>query len=273
MYCHHTNKRTRELAHIILINIGDSEFFNQFSDIPSFIKQLDIEEHINVIIKFQDQNVTLHHLLNPLISLDQVLKLLKTFNFKIGTTFTILDAIAKVRLEEETAHKQCLAVANEVNIMERELAINHTVISSPQLKTGEKKNIFVSYCWANKITVKKLHGALSEKNLSCWLDERQMQGGSQLFGEIDKGISECQIFLACCSNNYGASTNCQRELLLASDRQKLVIPVLVGACNPWPPEGQMGPLLAGKIYIDLSSDEKFEKTIEQLVTVVSQSLY
>jgi len=117
-----------------------------------------------------------------------------------------------------------------------------------------------------------LHKTLTEKGFNCWIDERQMQGGSQLFGEIDKGISECKVFLACCSNNYGASLNCQREVLLACDRQKLVIPVLVGICNPWPPVGQMGPLLAGKIYVDISNDEKFEKTIDHLVAALAQSL-
>jgi len=100
-----------------------------------------------------------------------------------------------------------------------------------------------------------------------------MQGGSALFGEIETGISNCQVFVACCSNNYGASVNCQRELLLAIARQKYIIPVLVATCEPWPPKGQMGPLLAGKIYIDLSTDEKFENTIEGLITTISQSLH
>jgi len=34
----------------------------------------------------------------------------------------------------------------------------------------------------------------------------------------------------------------------------------------------MGPLLAGKIYIDLCNEENFGKNIEQLVTAISQSL-
>jgi len=34
----------------------------------------------------------------------------------------------------------------------------------------------------------------------------------------------------------------------------------------------MGPLLAGKLYIDLSTEEKFERTIEQLVAAITQTL-
>jgi len=59
---------------------------------------------------------------------------------------------------------------------------------------------------------------------------------------------------------------------LSTDRKKLIIPVLVATCDPWPPKGQMGPLLAGKIFLDLSTDEKFEKTVEQLTVAISQSL-
>jgi len=34
----------------------------------------------------------------------------------------------------------------------------------------------------------------------------------------------------------------------------------------------MGPVLAGKLYIDLSTDAKFDKTIEQLTVALNQSL-
>jgi len=112
---------------------------------------------------------------------------------------------------------------------------------------------------------------LTEKGFGCWIDE-SMHGGSQLFAEIDNGISDCNVFISCCSNQYGASVNCKREVSLASDRNKLIIPILVGTCDPWPPKGEMGPLLAGKIYIDLSTEENFTKSIDQLVATLNQSL-
>jgi len=136
----------------------------------------------------------------------------------------------------------------------------------------KKNDIFISYSWANKHIVRKIYNILSEKGFVCWIDEGEMQGGSQLFGEIDNGISDCKIFIACCSNSYGSSINCQRELLLATDRKKLIIPILVGTTDPWPPKGQMGPLLAGKIYINLCAEDIFEKSLEQLMTAINQSL-
>jgi len=135
-----------------------------------------------------------------------------------------------------------------------------------------KKTIFISYCWANKQSVRRVYDILTEKGFGCWIDDGIVQGGSQLFGEIDNGISDSQVFIACCSNQYGVSVNCKREVNLACDRKKLIIPTLIGKCDPWPPKGEMGPLLAGKIYIDLSTEENFNKNIEQLIAAITQSL-
>jgi len=85
---------------------------------------------------------------------------------------------------------------------------------------NKKKSVFISYSWNNKSSVNKLYNVLSEKGFNYWIDERSMQAGAQLFGEIESGISDCEVFIACCSNNYSSSLNCQRELLLASDRKK-----------------------------------------------------
>jgi len=117
-----------------------------------------------------------------------------------------------------------------------------------------------------------MHQIVTSKGFGSWIDDNTMRGGSQLFGEIDNGISESQIFIACCSNAYGESVNCKREVNLACDRKKLIIPVIAATCDPWPPKGEMGPLLAGKIYIDLSTEEKFEKNIEQLIAAINHSL-
>jgi len=156
------------------------------------------------------------------------------------------------------------------------LETHKTQTTSQSLNTEDvkkkKKDIFISNCWANKPTVKKLQNILEQKGFNCWIDDNMMQGGSQLFGEINDGISDSKVFVSCVSNSYSSSVNCQRELLLATDRKKFVIPVLVGPCDPWPPKGQVGPLLAGKLYVDLSTEEKFDKTVEQLIIAIEQSI-
>lgn len=59
---------------------------------------------------------------------------------------------------------------------------------------------------------------------------------------------------------------------MATERRKLIIPLHVAELEEWPPRGDLGPLLAGKVYINLSSEEKFEQLQEQLVAAIKQSL-
>jgi len=135
-----------------------------------------------------------------------------------------------------------------------------------------KKTVFISYSSINKSIVRKIYDVLTERGLGCWYYDGGLNVSYTLFGEADNGISECSIFLACCSNSYGITGNSKREILLASERKKLILPILVANCDPYPLKGDIGALLAGKIYLDLSTEENFSKNIEQLIITVNQSL-
>jgi len=245
---------------------------------PTWIVSLRLaKDEKEVIKKLEKEKVELDLLLNPVVSVDHILMVLQHLKFKAGIILKIIGSISQARNDNEAARKESFDIANSVKAKEREISLHHTTLklesSSLDINKANKKAIFLSYSWANKQIIRRLNDILQQNDCDCWIDDHKMQGGSELFGEIDNGISDCQVFISCCSNSYGSSVNCQRELLLACDRKKLIIPVLVATCDPWPPKGQMGPLLAGKIYIDLSSDEKFEKTVDQLIIAINQSLY
>jgi len=44
MLANHSNKKTSELARMILKNIDDSEFFTVYENVETWIKSLDLEE-------------------------------------------------------------------------------------------------------------------------------------------------------------------------------------------------------------------------------------
>jgi len=138
--------------------------------------------------------------------------------------------------------------------------------------TPPEIDVFISYCWANKVAATKLKSGLERSGIRCWFDDGNMKGGEHLFEAIDKGISSACVIISCLSNQYGASVNCKREVRLAAERKKILIPVLIDVCNPFPPRGDMGPLLAGLIYIDLHDENLFSINLEQLISALKQTL-
>lgn len=132
--------------------------------------------------------------------------------------------------------------------------------------------VFLSYSWANQAIVKRIKKTFESEGIRCWMDLEAMCGGQSLFEEIDRGVSQCVVFVSCLSPSYGSSKNCQREIQLAIDRQKVIIPIWVMSISQWPPSGSMGPLLAGKLYIDMSDDEKYRENLPHLLHSVKSSL-
>jgi len=143
---------------------------------------------------------------------------------------------------------------------------------APQTKQGTGVDIFISYSWADKDRVRSLKQILENANYKCWIDDGQLHGGQEMFAKIDDGIDTAKVFLACVSDNYGGSKNCKREVSLATHRSKLIIPVIISSCSVFPPRGDMGPVLAGKLYIDLRDDTLLVENSSQLISAIAQSL-
>jgi len=240
-----------------------------FGDIEKWINSLPILEKRKrtIISALIAEEISFHNLLDPTISLEHtILPLITNLKFTSGCVLEIISSIGKLRNENQIAQ---LETTESINIL---LAQERQEYSQREESSETNNSVFISYCWANKTVVMELNKNLKKSNINCWIDDSHIVGGKQLYEEIEKGISNCQLFIACCSNNYSTSPNCQRELLLAIERNKLIIPVLIASCDQWPPKGQMGPLLAGKIYVDLSGDKKFGQNIDQLISAINQSL-
>lgn len=105
------------------------------------------------------------------------------------------------------------------------------------------------------------------------MDEAVLSGGQQLFSAIDAGISGCRVVVSCVSEAYGASENCNREVLLATSRRKVIVPALVEDMDQYPPHGDMAPLLAGKVYVNVADNpERLDQLVEAVVQCVSGKL-
>ena len=94
-------------------------------------------------------------------------------------------------------------------------------------------DIFVSYNWAIKKSVKELFNVLSSLNYKVWLDEKELNAGnSPLTAELASAIKNSKVFLSCITTDYCKSYNCNLEVEYASAKKKPMIVLMVEKLDP-----------------------------------------
>ncbi len=58
---------------------------------------------------------------------------------------------------------------------------------------------FISYSHADKAFARRLHDTLQKRGLRCWLDEKQLLPGDDIYHRVDEGIRQWDKVLLCCS--------------------------------------------------------------------------
>lgn len=76
-----------------------------------------------------------------------------------------------------------------------------TYVRSLVGKPIEFYSCFISYSHADKAFARALHDTLQGRGIRCWLDERQLLPGDDIYEHIDLGIRLWDKFLLCCSAN------------------------------------------------------------------------
>jgi hypothetical protein len=60
---------------------------------------------------------------------------------------------------------------------------------------------FISYNHTDKAFARRLHDTLQGRGIRCWLDEKQLLPGQNIYEEVDRGIPLWDKVLLCCSEN------------------------------------------------------------------------
>ncbi len=68
-------------------------------------------------------------------------------------------------------------------------------------KPLEFYSCFISYSHADKAFATKVYDILQERGIRCWLDEKQMLPGDDIYDQIDRGLRVSDKVLLCCSQN------------------------------------------------------------------------
>lgn len=89
------------------------------------------------------------------------------------------------------------------------------------------KRVFISYSRQNKAFAERLARDLDDAGLEVWIDFRQITGGELWQNEIYRGIERSEFVIFCMSPSAISSVWCNREITIARQQNKLIIPIMV----------------------------------------------
>ena len=94
-----------------------------------------------------------------------------------------------------------------------------------------KPDVFISYSRENQQEVIKLVEYLREQGLGVWMDETDIHGATLWTKEIVEAIRACSLFILAISRHSTGSKNVVKELALASEREKVILPIYLEHCD------------------------------------------
>lgn len=89
--------------------------------------------------------------------------------------------------------------------------------------------VFISYSSADYVMANRIRNILIQNNIECWMAPESIPGGSDYAHEIPSAIENCEYFLLVLSYDAQKSIWVPKELDLAIDYKKIVLPVKIDA--------------------------------------------
>jgi hypothetical protein len=90
-----------------------------------------------------------------------------------------------------------------------------------------KAHVFLSYSRVDLGRAEAIARLLTDSGVAVWIDQVDISAGSSWRREIVRGIRSCVSFMVLCSKAAMASRNVQRELQLALDYQRPILPLVL----------------------------------------------
>jgi len=92
-------------------------------------------------------------------------------------------------------------------------------------------DVFISYSRENQQEVIKLVEYLRAQGVAVWMDESDIHGATMWTKEIVEAIRASSVFILAISRHSTGSKNVVKELALASEREKIILPIYLEQCD------------------------------------------
>ena len=89
------------------------------------------------------------------------------------------------------------------------------------------EEVFISYGSADRERIQDLVSRLRQAGVTVWIDEAGIEGAAMWSEEIVGAINHCKVLILAISSNSTKSKNVVRELALASEEEKTILPVFI----------------------------------------------
>jgi hypothetical protein len=140
---------------------------------------------------------------------------------------------------------------------------------------------FISYSHVNKSFARRLHDTLQSRGVRCWLDEKQLLPGHDIYDEVDRGIRLWDKVLLCCSEDSLTSWWVDNEIATALEKEQrltkergtkihAIIPIDMDGylfMDVWKSgyRAQLRRRLAADFTGWVTDTEKFDRAIENVI--------
>jgi TIR domain len=111
----------------------------------------------------------------------------------------------------------------------------------------EEPVVFISYATPDKTIAGLVCQALEQHHIPCWIAPRNVPAGGNAFSEIPIGIQQSTVLVLILSSNTSKSKHVSREVQIALDHSKVIIPFRTEDIQP---EDSLKYILTGVQWLD-----------------------